>query len=627
MGQPGGKSERSGLWVLAAGSAIYVGAVFVASLRPGPGAWGFHLSGFLPGPLGVLLEGLLVFGAAGVAVAALRPNRDSTSRRPRARTPRMRAGMRFAPLLLPLAGVLWLCRERTYFLGDQLVWLDNLPAGRDPVFSEPLAARIWGGFAALLRTLALPVDAPHLAILPVGCGVIAMALSWGIVRELTSRPGDRVFALALIATAGVSQLYFGHIESYAVIAVFLLAYILIGIRAAEGDGSWALLPAALIAAIASHLVLLFLYPSYILATLSRHRRSWERVALAFAPLVLAGVVITILGFGVQDILRPFRTLYAGIAGGGSSQEAHAGGLTQALVDFVNSIGLVMPVPALLLLARVASARPGSPSLGSPAQRFLALAAAGGLLAGIALVLGGTSAQDWDLLAVTLIPVALFGISFVGTTQGGAVPTRARFGLVSIALGSLLAFALVNAGERPGVRRFECLMAPPAHLRHHERAFGSEKLVKYYSAHRDYTRMLVYARQAAEAEPTIPRYWSNVGTALYGLGRFDEAARFFEEAARKGMRQPQLFYTLGLCYMNLKEPALAAARFRTANDISGGTPEYLTSLGFALLASGDTAGARATWRQVLARWPEQEDAREAYERFFGPDSATSHGDLK
>ena len=196
-----------------------------------------------------------------------------------------------------------------------MVWLDNLPAGRHPLFSEPLASWLWSGFATLLRTLQLPVDARHLAILPILSGVLAISIARGIAHEIVPGRNGRVTTLALLGTLGVSQLYFGHIESYPLISVFILAYLYLGLRRARGRDSPALLAISLAAAISSHLIALYLAPSYLLTVVTDRRPPWQRVALVLMPLLLAASALALLGFRVEDFLRPFWTIQAGVGGG------------------------------------------------------------------------------------------------------------------------------------------------------------------------------------------------------------------------------------------------------------------------------------------------------------------------
>src|SRR5690242_18370063 len=56
-------SARGARGVLAAGAALFVIGVIVASSNPGPRAWGLHLPGFLPQPERTLAILLLAGGA------------------------------------------------------------------------------------------------------------------------------------------------------------------------------------------------------------------------------------------------------------------------------------------------------------------------------------------------------------------------------------------------------------------------------------------------------------------------------------------------------------------------------------------------------------------------------------
>jgi Flp pilus assembly protein TadD len=185
----------------------------------------------------------------------------------------------------------------------------------------------------------------------------------------------------------------------------------------------------------------------------------------------------------------------------------------------------------------------------------------------------------------------------------------------LALGPVLAFILVNADEGTGARRFKMIIDPSVALSSHERAYANEKLVKYYISRQDADSTLVYAQRAMAAESGNPRFCATVGTALYNLHRYAEAARYLEEAIRGGLDRGEVYYQLGLCYMREHRYDEALAKFRVAANL-GDRPEYLHNLGMAMLATGDADAAHSVWNYVREHWPEFEPTALALERHFG-----------
>jgi tetratricopeptide (TPR) repeat protein len=516
------------------------------------------------------------------------------------------------PLVLLLFAGMWLLRVRSYFLGDQQVWLDYIHTDRYPLFSEPLAALAWRGYVFLLRILAIPPLEKWLAILPVLCGIVSALLAWQISRYMSRDWNTRVLGLVLIATLGTTQLYFGYFESYAVVTVAVLLYTLAGLRHTHGEGSLLLVGLSLALGVATHFVVLFLIPSYLLLILRARASAVRRVALVLLPIFVAAGVAWLLEIRGAQILRPFEVLRVALLSSGLGRPQPAN-LAGHLADFANLIFLTMPVPALLILSR-AFAGSLRTWAAPPERAFLLAAAVPGIFVAAALVLPGSPAQDWDLMSVTALPAALFGI-FLGLPDPSLPSNRLRLGLAMLAFGPLLAFILVNADEGTGARRFKIIIDPSVALSSHERAYANEKLVKYYISRQDADSTLVYAQRAMAAESGNPRFCATVGTALYNLHRYAEAARYFEEAIRGGLDRGEVYYQLGLCYMREHRYDEALAKFRVAANL-GDRPEYLHNLGMAMLATGDADAAHSVWNYVREHWPEFEPTALALERHFG-----------
>src|SRR5262245_18916720 len=234
---------RASSLLLALGAAAYLGGVLAFSLHPGPRAWGLHSLGFLPS---VPKAAILILGGAGVVLLlldAMSRGKIGTSQPsgvpPFAGTaagegkPRPRPGRSnviLPGILIALPAIFWFLRARTQFLGDGTVWLSGLQTGAITAKNEPLSAALWLGFAGLLRANHHPVSADTVSIMSILCGVVACATAWALSRELVPGAGGRGVALVLILTLGVTQLYFGYIESYAPTAMFVLIYLWLGLR-------------------------------------------------------------------------------------------------------------------------------------------------------------------------------------------------------------------------------------------------------------------------------------------------------------------------------------------------------------------------------------------------------------
>ena len=518
-------------------------------------------------------------------------------------------------ILMILAIVaLWIVRVRNVLLGDQMVWSQNLRGGHFPHYSEPLAALAWQGYVLLIHAFGIAVTDQSLAVLPILFGAAAGTVAWKISGYVVRGRGDRLLAFALICTLGTGQLYAGYIESYSILSVAVLLYLLAGLRLAHGKGSPIVPGLALALSIATHLLALFLVPSYVALIFRSQASAFRRIALLLAPVATAIGVGWLIGIDLNSIVEPFQTL--GVAVGSSSRAA--GGATplhllisRPLVDLGNLLLLVMPVPAILAVAHLASRARRNPP--SPDRSFLAWAGAPGILATVVLVLPGSPAQDWDLLSVAVLPAAIWAIA---EAMHSSMPRILGVGLIALALAPLLAFLLVNADEQTGARRFKTIIDPAMVLSAHERAYANEKLLKYYMARNELDSAFVYAQRAQAAEPGNGRFLIREGAILSGLGRYDAAIPYLQEGIRRVPDRHDAYFTLGSCLVRLGRFDEAVEAYREAVMRTDPRPDYLHNLGVALIRSGKADSARVVWSEVVRRWPDYGPSAQSLLVHFG-----------
>lgn len=608
-------TSRAALSVCA---VAYLAGVVAATVSPGPLAWGLHSPGFLSPILRAGTIGVLVCGAILLFHGALRPGSVASvpvkRRGPaptRGKAKALNRAQLLPLLLLPLAALFWILRARTQFLGDGTVWLSGLQSGIVTAKSEPLSGAIWLGFSALLRATGRPITANTVAIVPILCGLASAAFAWGIAREIAPQKHGTKTAVGLLLTLGVTQLFCGYIESYPPVAMFVLGFLWVGLRRVRGDArALFLLPISFALCVASHFATATLAPAYVLLALRGSEPRARRLALAAIGPALAIALLLLLGSKPQDWLHSLGTASRGadVTNLSTTVVEPAYGVLSLdhLVDFLNALLLILPIPLLLLAAQVV-ARRGRITPLAPDTGFLALAAIPGVALAALFRFPLAPAQDWDLTSILLLPLAVLGIRVGHAIFAAPEARRFSAGLVTLALGSLLPFLLVNANEASAIRRFETILAPDAKVTSFARAYGNYALWRLFSGRGDHERAHPYAVRALESEKGNPRYWTNVGLDLYQMKRYGEALPYLEEGAKRG---PDIWvsrYDLGLCLKEMRRYEEAAREFRIASRIGGGRPEVLHNLGIALYRAGHPDSAVAIWQEVSRRWPAYESA--------------------
>ncbi len=579
------------------GAVAYAALVIAASAHPGPRGWGVHAAAFLPLPLRIAILAALLGSVVLLAFRA--PGAPEGPRMPEKKRP----DVRYLALLIPYAACLWLLRARTQLLGDGQVWLATVRSGERRAYSEPLSAALWHGFGDLVRLFGFTPDALSMSIFSVLCGVLAAPVLAGIAMEIAPAKGRWTMPLVLLLTLGISQLFFGYIESYPAAAVFILLYLWLALRFARGAASPYVVAAALALAAAAHLSALYLVPSYLLLVVLAERPPVVKAALLVLPFALLAGLLLALGYPPSQWTDPLRAATSGIREGfqAATLRRPYGWISYGhFADVMNAVLLAMPVPFLLLLGWTAATR----ARFRPFPRALAVlgaAAAPGFLLAVWLTTPVAPAQDWDLNAMLLLPAAVFGIAAGARLLEGG-PARARLALAGLSATSLLAFVAVNASEEASVARLTAISSDSARVSRYGRAYISSALELHFRDRGQPARALPYARATLAAEPTNPRHWTNVGNELMSLGRYDEAIPYLNEAARRGPGRWQGQYDLGICYMNLGRYSEATPCLREAVRLEGNLPALRHHLGIALYRSGHADSAVVVWQEILARWP-------------------------
>jgi len=285
-----------------------------------------------------------------------------------------------------------------------------------------------------------------------------------LLRSLSTwgrTPSQQLTAAALFLTLGSLQLFFGYVESYTLLPLGILAFLVLGLRFLREEG--ALWPAATVLALTFSLSLSSLPLLLALVYLAwRARRDrgwgWERVALeAGGPLLLTAMavlgIMTAGGHGIEALLTH------DFPGGGdrswlvplfraSTQWQHYTMFSWAhLRDVLNEQMLVAPF-GLAAIAGVLVGQRREVQWRDPSLRFLMLAAGAYLLLTVVWNPDYGGRRDWDLFAPASFPITALAVYLLNHYLEPAVREKATVFLTAVSLMHLGPWVWFNAQPWP-----------------------------------------------------------------------------------------------------------------------------------------------------------------------------------
>lgn len=343
--------------------------------------------------------------------------------------PRLRPAFLRGVLALAVLALAWIFRDRLLLLSDSRLWIHTAEAfgSRVPHYRAPLGSTLLGGAGTLgPARVTLPLVALAGGVLTAG------AMAWGVRRPrgavtapgapARSRTPSALFVLVLCFAQPLSFVFYGHVETYPLLAAALAFFLGALARDLPRPPS----PITLLAFVllgATH-VLGLLAAGPILAAGFSGRRRPGRVLLLFAGFLIA------LGVGVAAV-PAFREHSPALSG-------WSAGTLAAYAVSVGNGWLLLSVPVFL-------AWPARRRLAAdPMGRILALAAATYLVLPLVARFDLGIYRDLDLLTpafVCLTFLAVWGIALDG-------PGRMRRRLWTLAPSVLVLAALVTLTRCP-----------------------------------------------------------------------------------------------------------------------------------------------------------------------------------
>jgi Flp pilus assembly protein TadD len=108
------------------------------------------------------------------------------------------------------------------------------------------------------------------------------------------------------------------------------------------------------------------------------------------------------------------------------------------------------------------------------------------------------------------------------------------------------------------------------------------------------------RRALERDPGLNSARNNLATVLLRMGQVEAAAAELEEALRRDPDYAQAWMNLGLCRLRAGRAPEAMEALERAHELEPGDARILRNLGFAALEARQPAAAEEAFREALAR---------------------------
>lgn len=387
---------------------------------PGPRAWGFNHLAYLPG----WFFGAWLAAALLLLTLLLPGMRAAVCDRLAGALPRFLFDRRWVPwALASLAGLLFLLlRERSFFMGDGYLVGELVDRGvpfrafdsLDYLLHFQIYQRLGQGGTRFSSFDLYRGSAIVAGMLAVGTWMrLAGRLSWSPWRKAT--------VVGLLFSAGPVALFFGYVESYSFLFLFLTAFLLCGLLVLDGRAPLWLAAVFFGLGLAFHLTALFTAPALlVLAWRAPGRPPARRVLEALGPpalLLLVAVVLHIAeGYNAFWFRHEFlegknaQTIWIPLGQGRGLLTAYH------WKDLLNLALITAPVCLLVALTEWRRLRACARE---PRYLFLLVQIASLAFISVAVdrKLGG--ARDWDLLAAHASGLILLACMLLpGSTPDG-----------------------------------------------------------------------------------------------------------------------------------------------------------------------------------------------------------------
>ena len=237
--------------------------------------WGVHFYHFFPAWIGwTLVLASLVILIPGVG-ESIYPKFEAPARRIRKPFDSLGRNKSFFMLSFLSLPIFWIFRSKLHLLGDGYFRIRDLPEGK-------LYPQEWlDGFVHLVvyRVMIklVPTWTPEItySAISVLCGGVFVFLALKLSSLVGNSGFGRVLIFFFLVSSGSIQLFFGYVESYTILQVTLLGYILFAAMYLAGKVS--ILPVLLtfVISVGLHITSLIFVPSFIYLLLKRQKHARE----------------------------------------------------------------------------------------------------------------------------------------------------------------------------------------------------------------------------------------------------------------------------------------------------------------------------------------------------------------
>lgn len=580
-------------------TAVRISATFFPDQR----LWGLNLLHYVP-PLGRwIITGIAVLALAPKVNRKLADLLTSVFNRVDHHLRSLGKNLKYILVSLLSFPLFWWFAEEMYLLGDGNLRASEIASGMKASFTEPLDFFL---HSRVFSMTGMDVFSVY-ALLSCLAGVVFVYLTLILSDKMGGKGDEKFLAFSVLITMGANQLFFGYVESYTLMYVAVVAFILFSWLYLQGRCGFPLPALMFLFAASLHLAGLTLLPSlaYLAVTKRPGDQTQKSGILRRRGPRLAFFLLCLLGAGLWILWRS----HVPSAGLDSALLFPLGSLEKSLypvyspshlVDFLNHQLLVSPVGVAIWFALVLFG-PRRLDVKSNLTIFFVLLIAPQLLFAFLFNPQLGYPRDWDLFAFTSSGYTILGIYLILRLlrlQTREVIRYVTLALAATALLSTVPWIGINASQKQAIARFEQILKldpQRAALGHECLAYNYRRLGRTDEQVQQWNQAILLSKK--------PRYVKNLGAVYVEMGEYAKAAEKLEEAVILDPGDHVAYSDLGKVYLMLRQAEKAESSFERAVHLQPDNPEYYGNLGLFLLNSGKSDQSVGVFKKALQLRPD------------------------